>query len=347
MRGLTGATILAGLMAWAIGAAPVLAQPAATGVGSQFELVFWQSVAASEDVGQLEAYLSRYPDGTFAAIARAKIQRLRPPAPGAGANPAPAAGQPYAATPPTGPVATPIATAAIAATVAAPPAGSAAAAAPGTAGPRIVPPAPAAPVAAPPAVIVAAPAAPVVVPAPAPALPPAAAQGAAAAPPPAPAPAPAQPAAPAPVSLADQLAALAQSQGQAAGLGTTGSDHSRILPAAPDLPAPDPVVLPARFCSAVERNAFYDERFTPSKDAADENNRRAIAHLQALQALYDRLGQQGDPDGQNAVSTASKAYQATAAAAYQVSAGYDGLFRQMMAVPIADCAPPPAKGKGQ
>jgi hypothetical protein len=48
----------------------------ANGVGSQFELVFWQSVNSSDDRAQIDAYLARYPDGTFAALARAKLAAL-------------------------------------------------------------------------------------------------------------------------------------------------------------------------------------------------------------------------------------------------------------------------------
>jgi hypothetical protein len=50
---------------------------AENGVGSQFELVFWQSVSNSEDIDQLEAYLAQYPSGTFSALARAKIAALQ------------------------------------------------------------------------------------------------------------------------------------------------------------------------------------------------------------------------------------------------------------------------------
>ncbi|MBC2669154.1 hypothetical protein ACFOON_09285 [Novosphingobium piscinae] len=341
-------------------ASPAAAQSGGTGVGSQFELVFWQSVATSEDVGQYEAYLSRYPEGTFAPLARAKIERLRPqsvarasqpaqsqpappqpvptqPVPTQAAAPSPASPSPASPPPAAAPaVATPI--------MPAPPAVSVAAAPPAPA------PAPAiavAPVAPAPTVAMAPPSAPVA--AATPAALPAAAPAPATTPPPVPAPAttpgPApSPAPAAPLTLAAQLAALAQSQGRtepAAG----ASGPTRSLPTAPVLRSAEPVALPARFCSAVERNAFYDERFTPAKDAADENNRKAIAHLQALQRLYDDYGRQGDPDGQNAVAAESKAYQGIAATAYQASAAYEQLFQAMMAVPIADCAPPaPAKG---
>jgi hypothetical protein len=50
--------------------------PEGNGVGSQFEMVFWQSVASSDDRAQFEAYLSQYPSGTFASLARAKIAAI-------------------------------------------------------------------------------------------------------------------------------------------------------------------------------------------------------------------------------------------------------------------------------
>lgn len=55
-------------------AAPSPAPP--NGVGSQFELTYWNSVSDSEDRHQLEAYLAQYPNGTFNGLARAKIAAL-------------------------------------------------------------------------------------------------------------------------------------------------------------------------------------------------------------------------------------------------------------------------------
>lgn len=65
---------------WALllSATAVTAQtPPFTGVGSQFEMVYWQSVDTGADPTLYEAYLSKYPNGTFAALARAKLARLR------------------------------------------------------------------------------------------------------------------------------------------------------------------------------------------------------------------------------------------------------------------------------
>lgn len=59
-------------------ATPAVAQsPTATGVGSQFELTFWQSVESGSDTALYEAYLAQYPNGTFAAVARVKLAKLR------------------------------------------------------------------------------------------------------------------------------------------------------------------------------------------------------------------------------------------------------------------------------
>ena len=98
----------------------------------------------------------------------------------------------------------------------------------------------------------------------------------------------ATPSPPSQLSLAQQLAALAQSQGRAPAGGAAGG---RAIPAPPVLRAPDPVVLPPHFCSAVERNAFYDEHFTPSKDVADEKYDVAIA---AAKGRYDTSMEQCD-----------------------------------------------------
>lgn len=56
---------------------PAMAQAAvATGVGTPFELAFWQSIDSSSDAVLYEAYLARFPNGTFGEIARARIVTL-------------------------------------------------------------------------------------------------------------------------------------------------------------------------------------------------------------------------------------------------------------------------------
>jgi hypothetical protein len=41
--------------------------------------VFWESIKDSKDPAEYEAYLKKYPDGTFADLAKAKIASLKPP----------------------------------------------------------------------------------------------------------------------------------------------------------------------------------------------------------------------------------------------------------------------------
>ncbi len=78
-------------------AGPAMAQaPTTTGVGSQFELTYWQSVESGNDPALYEAYLAQYPNGTFAPVARVKLAKLRQIAAPAPA-PAPAAPAPLPA----------------------------------------------------------------------------------------------------------------------------------------------------------------------------------------------------------------------------------------------------------
>lgn len=81
-------------------ASPALAQGiAATGVGSQFELTYWQSVESGNDPALYEAYLAQYPNGTFAPVARVKLAKLRQVAAPAPALPVPASPVPASPAP--------------------------------------------------------------------------------------------------------------------------------------------------------------------------------------------------------------------------------------------------------
>jgi len=51
------------------------------------ELAFWNSVSASNDIGQLTAYIDQYPSGTFVRAAKAKIAALGRPAAAVAAAP--------------------------------------------------------------------------------------------------------------------------------------------------------------------------------------------------------------------------------------------------------------------
>jgi adenylate cyclase len=43
----------------------------------QIDLSFWESVRSSENAALIEAYLDKYPDGEFRALAQIRIEELR------------------------------------------------------------------------------------------------------------------------------------------------------------------------------------------------------------------------------------------------------------------------------
>lgn len=283
----------------------IVAGLASNGVGSEFELTFWQSVKDSEDKGQLEAYLSQYPNGTFAALARAKIATInkREASPGSPVvQPAPVVAKPVAVIPPA-PVAAPVSVL--------PPLPVAVAAPASVAAPVLAP-------VVPPPVPVAAPA-PVIVPAVVAVVPPAA---------------PVAPAASGP-SFADQLRLLSQSQRQSnepAPLSVKGE-----LPPRPVLEGGGEFSLPASFCSANERNAYYDSAYKPAMDVADRNNQAAIGHLEKLQKLFDAHGARNETVAMNLMANEAKAYKEVANAVFERRSAFDAAFNLLMAVPVVKC----------
>jgi formylglycine-generating enzyme required for sulfatase activity len=86
------------LDASAQGRAPdiVLAGVVPKNSAEQFELAFWESIKDSQHVSDYEAYLKAYPKGRFAALAQARIARLRA---GAGTGPGAPASRPAAPAP--------------------------------------------------------------------------------------------------------------------------------------------------------------------------------------------------------------------------------------------------------
>ncbi len=318
---------LAGLPAEAAAqaGAPVAAA-APNGVGSAFELTFWQSVTGSEDSASYEAYLARYPDGTFSGLARARIAALQ-----RAMAVQPAAAPAIVAAPTPEPMATPavLTMPQTAAPLAPTPAFAAASPAPAApaAAPALAEAAPspltrllaqlrgssdqATPVAAAPAP--AAESAPLVTTAPPVQQLPTSAPGLAV-----PLPAPVQP--------------VYASAAPAAVPSTSYASARPLL-----LPVPD-VLLPAYFCGNDARNAFHNSTYRPAVEIATRNNEAAVTYLRQLQQTYDR-GQLGrDTAVLNAISAEARAYQSEAARAYSVQAALVHQFDALMALPLRTCA---------
>lgn len=238
-------------------AAPLAAQ-SANGVGSPFELAFWQSVSGSDDPAVYEAYLQQYPAGTFSGLARAKVASLHKPTP------------------------------------------------------AVAPP-------------VAAPAA--QIPAPVPSAPAPLTTAKAG-----------SDAAPQAASDMALLGELARSQEAGGGTAKVAAAAGFTLPARPVLSDVADLPLPATFCSAEQRNAFYETRYKPVLEQARSNNAVAIGHMQKLQQIYDSYQLSRDPAPMNALAAEARDYQQqVAATTYSRQAALVRQFDAIMAVPLAAC----------
>ncbi|MFY7835196.1 MAG: hypothetical protein ACOVQ0_02780 [Novosphingobium sp.] len=229
---------------------PLVAQ-VANGVGTPFELAFWQSVAGSDDPAVYDAYLAQYPAGTFSGLAKAKVASLRGGAPVVSASMA--------------------------------------------------------------------------VPAPTPA---AVAQ---------PAVAKAEGAAPANTDAA-LLSELAKSQEVGTGAMKVVSAQGFTLPVRPALQDVADLPLPSSFCSAEQRNAFYETRYKPVLELARANNAAAIAHMKMLQDVYDSHQLSRDPAPMNALAAEARDYQQQVATmTYSRQEAVVRQFDAVMAVPVNAC----------
>lgn len=340
----------------AVAAAPA---PAATGpsaptngVGSAFELTFWQSVASTDDPAAFDAYLVQYPAGTFSGLARARIaalqraQTMLPAAPPPVTQLAvPSQVAAVVSAPEAAPALAP--SPAVLTAMAPPQAAAAASGAPALAAAQtaVITTTPAALAAAEPNApsgraapssplsrllaqlrgtgdaAGAAPAAAHVTPAP-PVHPALGAQAPSAQP---------QTYTPAGVPMAAAAAAPAPALVAAAPVANYASARPVLLP------VPD-VAMPGYFCGTDARNAFHNATYRPAVEAATRNNEAAVTYLRQLQQTYDR-GQLGrDTAVLNAIAAEARAYQAEAARAYSAQAGLVRQFDALMAVPLRVCS---------
>lgn len=132
-------------------------------------------------------------------------------------------------------------------------------------------------------------------------------------------------------AMVEQLRALAQSQGNRYRLGTVS------LPPRPQSATVATLELPARFCSAMERNAFHDSRFKPIIEHASQNNATAIAHMNLLLRLQAEASNRGDGNTAMALAQEAKAYEKVARSIYLERTALDSVFPRLMAVPVVSC----------
>lgn len=332
--------------------------PATNGVGSQFEIVFWQSVDTGGNLALYEEYLRKYPEGTFAGVARAKMAQLRQTAPQAipagpvvNVRPTPPAESPPAAPPQPEPPTQPPGSS--------PP--QDALDEPSDEAPKITdtPPTGSAdvsdrlknlmnsvkpeqpksvqnqvPLPQPPA--------------PPPASNPAQALYAGQTPnggqnPPVLPPAtggfvPAQTAPPAAQGSTYVTFAGGNDDQRKIAVGVLPPDFA--LPQRPMLVAVPVVNFPASFCSGDARNAFYVNVYRPSVEAATRNYDAAGGYLRELQAVYDRYKSSGSPEPQNAVAVESRAYKVISDEAFTAQSALVSAHKALMAVPINSCDAP-------
>lgn len=302
----------------AIALALCLAAPAwadsGNGVGTQFELTFWQSVSGSDDPALYDAYLQQYPAGTFSALAKAKVAKLNK-----GAEPArvtPAAAAPVTPAPVLAPpVAAPLAQAAVAVTrgsAAALPAKVAATVAATVAGPAVQPVAASAP-------------------------PLASAGGTASG-------AKLVRLAYDTAQMTDDTAPksddtalleeLAKSQEMGAVSLKVAVAQGFALPVRPVINDVPELPLPAAFCSAEQRNVFHETRYKPLMEIARVNNALASQHMKRLQQAFDSYQLARDPAPMNAVAKEASAWQQVATQTYNRQLAMVQQFHAIMAVPV-------------
>lgn len=356
VRAMAGASLRAWVCALLLVAMPALAQTVPfTGAGSQFEMVFWQSVDSGNDPALYEAYLAKYPDGTFAGVARAKLARLRPANPAApipaplnlplsapisasGPAPAPRApaitgmtsGAPALATAvpaPTGQTAAgQIAALPVPQVAPTPPSQSASEIENGAAlrrllgalgdSQRITPPAGA---------LTVSPAIPSAV---SPAASVTAARGAELVP----------VAAVSAVAGAVPPSRAVSEPSRAIVVGPLPAGFA--LPQRPAMAEVPGVNLPQSFCSADARNQFHNGPYIAAMDAAKRNTDASNAYMRQLQDLYDRNQLSGDINPMNALAAEARAYSPVASAAVAAQSALVSTFTMLMAVPIMACEVP-------
>ncbi len=110
-----------------------------------------------------------------------------------------------------------------------------------------------------------------------------------------------------------------------------------VMPSRPSFTAVETPNLPSSFCSADARNAFYEGVFKPAMAKADKNNNDSIAYMQVLQQLFDAAGAKKDNAKMSSFSSESRAFSSVASETQNTRLNFNGIFSQLMAVPLGKC----------
>ncbi|MFZ5670352.1 MAG: hypothetical protein ACOY4K_12735 [Pseudomonadota bacterium] len=120
-----------------------------------------------------------------------------------------------------------------------------------------------------------------------------------------------------------------------------GGDRPRLPPpplARPQFERVPEIAVPARFCSAYERNDFLNNVYNPAVAAALANARTAQAHQAKLNALFTQY-MKANSEHWAAVRAERDAFEAITNEALTRSGALNDLYARIMAVPIVDCGP--------
>ena len=108
------------------------------------------------------------------------------------------------------------------------------------------------------------------------------------------------------------------------------------LPTRPVLKAVPAVAIPARFCSAKERNAFHSQTYLPAAQIAQLNNEAAIRYLDQIGKTQREYASAGSGFA-NVVTREFLDFKPVADAAFAQSDAYAKMYDAIMAVPVAHC----------
>jgi tetratricopeptide (TPR) repeat protein len=112
------------------------------------------------------------------------------------------------------------------------------------------------------------------------------------------------------------------------------------LPGRPRLVRPEPVDIPASFCSEADRNAFHSQRYEPQNRQALDNNEQAKRYLDLLNEMHAEYNQL-DSGYANVVTREFKDFEPIMQEVHADSDAYYRLHDAIMRTPITPCPATP------